>query len=140
MLRRLLAILPLALGAAPLCACATLHKTAIDEIDAQHGRLQPFEIHVSDTGLDAKALGAVASVAARSSRPSKVADIVALFEFGPKTGDPVFSDTFADHVVDEVLARCPSGRVTGLVSLRESAKYAVASGEVVTVRGFCILD
>jgi len=136
-MKRLLAVVPLILG---LPACATLHRAQLDEIDAQSGRLKPFEIHVSDTGVNVRAIGTIASAVTRSARPSQLASVVALFEFGPKTGNPVFDDTFADHVADEILVECPSGRVTGLMSLRESANYYAVSGEYVTIRGFCIVD
>jgi hypothetical protein len=130
----LIALAPFAGG------CATLHHAQLDEIDAQNGHLRPFEIHVSETGVNTKAVGTVASVALRSSTPSKLADIVALFQFGPKTGDVVFDDKFADSVAQQILNECPSARVTGLVSMRESTKYYAVSGEYVTVRGFCIVD
>jgi hypothetical protein len=123
-----------------LGGCATLHRAQLDEIDAQHGRLEPFEIHVSETGVDVKAVGQIASAAMHSSKPSQVANIVALFQFGPKTGDVVYDDKFADVVAEEILARCPSAHVTGLMSLRESTKYYAVSGEYVTVRGYCIVD
>jgi hypothetical protein len=134
-LSRLLLPIPLA-----AVGCATLHRTQLDEIDAQRGRLAPFEIHVSEVGVDTKAVGKLASAASHSSRPSEVANIVALFQFGPKTGDVVFDDTFADVVAEKILEQCPSARVTGLMSLRESTKYYAVSGEYVTVRGYCIVD
>ena len=136
-MRPWLALLPLTLG---LPACATLHRAELDEIDSQQGRLQPFEVHVSDTGVDVKAVGVLASAATRSARPSQLASIVALFQFGPKTGSVVLDDKFADNVADDILAHCPSGRVTGLLSLRESTSYYAVSGEYVTIRGFCIVD
>jgi hypothetical protein len=123
-----------------LVGCVSLHRAQIDEIDTTQGRLKPFEVHVSETGVSVQGIGAVASVAARSAKPSQIAAIVSLFEFGPKTGEVVFDDKFADNVADEILARCPSARVTGLMSLRESTSYYAVSGEYVTVRGFCIVD
>jgi hypothetical protein len=134
-------LLPLFLSFAPaLGGCATLHRAQLDEIDAQSGRLKPFEIHVSQVGVSTRAVGQVASVAMRSSRPSQIASLVALFQFGPKTGEVVFDDTFADVVAHQILEECPSARVTGLLSLRESTSYYAVSGEFVTVRGFCIVD
>jgi len=130
----LLAIAPFAAG------CASLHHAQLDEIDAQSGHLRPFEIHVSDTGVNTKAIGTVASVAMRSSKPSQIASVVALFQFGPKTGEVVFDDKFADSIAQRILDACPSARVTGLVSTRESTNYYAVSGEYVTVRGFCIVD
>jgi hypothetical protein len=123
-----------------LGGCATLHRAQLDEIDAQHGRLVPFEIHVSETGVSTKAIGTIASVAVRSSKPSQVANIIALFQFGPKTGEVVYDDKFADAVAGEILAKCPSARVTGLMSMRESTNYYAVSGEYVTVRGYCVMD
>ena len=139
-MRRFLPLLPLLLLTPAAGGCATLHRAQLDEIDAQHGRLEPFEIHVSETGVSTKAVGAIASAATRSSRPSQSANIIALFQFGPKTGEVVYDDTFADSVAQEILARCPSARVTGLMSLRESTNYYAVSGEYVTVRGYCIVD
>jgi hypothetical protein len=133
--------LPFFFGLAPcFLGCVSLHHAQLDEIDAQRGRLQPFEIHVSETGIDTKAVGALASVAMRSSRPSQLANLIALFQFGPKTGDVVFDDAFADVVAEKILEHCPSARVTGLMSVRESTKYYAVSGEYVTVRGFCVVD
>jgi len=130
----------LALLAFAPSGCAELHRAQLDEIDAQHGPLRPFEIHVTETGVSVKAIGTIASVAMHSSRPSYIADIVALFEYGPKTGEVVFDDKFADEVAQDILVQCPSGRVTGVMSLRESTNYYAVSGEYVTVRGFCIDD
>jgi hypothetical protein len=134
-------LLPLVLSCVPaLAGCATLHRAQLDEIDAQRGRLEPFEIHVSETGVNTKAVGTIASAAMRSSRPSQIANLVALFQFGPKTGNVVFDDEFADVIAERILERCPSARVTGLMSLRESTSYYAVSGEYVTVRGYCIVD
>ena len=133
--------LPLFLGFAPsLVGCATLHRAQLDEIDGQQGRLVPFEIHVSEMGVNAKAVGQIASVAMKSARPSQIASLVALFEYGPKTGNVVYDDQFADAVATTILGRCPTARVTGLLSLRESTNYYAVSGEYVTVRGYCIVD
>jgi hypothetical protein len=123
-----------------LTGCATLHRAQLDEIDGQRGQLVPFEIHVSETGVNTKAVGQIASVALKSARPSQLASLVALFQYGPKTGNVVYSDEFADVVATTILERCPTARVTGLMSLRESANYYAVSGEYVTVRGYCIVD
>jgi hypothetical protein len=130
----------LAVVALAATGCATLHRAQLDEIDAQQGHLKPFEIHASETGVDVQAIGAAASVATRSKTPSKIAAIVGLFQFGPKTGNVVFDDTFADAIAQRILAECPSGRVTGVMSLRETTNYYAVSGEYVTVRGYCIVD
>ena len=65
--------------------------------------------------------------------------IIALTQMGPKTGDPTFSDDWADDAAQKVLLRCPTGRITGLTALRETMDYPVISGEIVTIKGYCIL-
>ncbi|MGD0529854.1 MAG: hypothetical protein ABSE49_32260 [Polyangiaceae bacterium] len=139
-LSRFLVFAPSLFLAPSLVGCASLHRAQLDEIDAQQGHLVPFEIHVSETGVSTKAIGQIASVALRSAKPSQIASIVALFQYGPKTGNVVFNDQFADVVAETILDRCPSARVTGLMSLRESTNYYAVSGEYVTVRGYCIVD
>ena len=137
-LSRLVPLLaPLAI---PLAGCATLHHVQLDEIDASRGRLEPFEIHVSELGIDVRQAGHVASAVSGSKAPNKVAALVSLFQFGPKTGEPGLDDRYADVVAQAILERCPGGRVTGLVSVRESTKYYAVSAEYVSVRGFCIVD
>jgi len=122
----------------PLLGCATLHHAQVDEIDASHGHLTPFTLTADEIGINTENTGRAASAVSRSEKPSQVAAIVALFQFGPKTGNPVLNDDFADGLAEEILSRCPSGRVTGLVSTRETRDYNVASQERVTIRGYCI--
>ena len=134
------AFLILPFFALPLVGCASLHHAQLDEIDNTRGRLEPFELHVSELGVNTREAGQVASAVSRNRAGSTAAAIIELFQFGPKTGNPVFDDAYADVIADDILARCPSGRVTGLMSLRESTKYYAVSGEYVTVRGYCIVD
>ena len=65
--------------------------------------------------------------------------VIALTQFGPQTGEPTFSDDWADGMVEQLLHVCPSGQVTGLSARREAMKYPVISGELVTIKGYCIL-
>ena len=128
---------------AALCAsCASLHHYQLDDIDSSQGKLQPFEIQVDETGLDAQQALELAKVAAPDERgKERMSDaqaIIALFQFGYKTGDPTFSDDWADGMLAKLVERCPSGRVTGLSVVRESMNYPVVSGEIVTIKGFCI--
>jgi hypothetical protein len=130
--------IPILLLPFALDGCATLHHAQLDEIDGSRGALRPFEVHVSEMGVNAREAGQLASAVAGSKQPSQVAAIAQLFQFGTKTGDPVFSETFADAIAQAIVEECPSGDVTGLVSLRETTKYYAVSGEYVTVKGYCI--
>ena len=127
------------LGCLLLSGCAELHHVAYGELE--NGRGRPFEIMVSDTGIN---LGEAASVARSMSatpqgrrQASNAEDIIALFQTGPKTGNPVFNETYADRLHDDLARACPSLRIHHLIVVRETQKYPVISGEIVRIKGEC---
>jgi hypothetical protein len=126
-----------------LGGCAHLHQLQIADIDASQGELEPFEVQVNATGVSVSDSAALAKAMTTDSRSKKNIDtaeqIIALTQMGPKTGDPTFSDDWADSAAEKVLARCPSGHVTGMTARRETMDYPVISGEIVTIKGYCIL-
>jgi hypothetical protein len=132
----------LAGSAASLSGCAHLHHEQISDIDSSRGNLQPFEIKLNATGVSVSDGAALAKTMASSKRARRKLDtaesIVAATQMGPQTGDPTFSDDWADDAALKLLARCPSGRVTGLSTRRETMDYPVISGEIVTIKGYCI--
>jgi hypothetical protein len=65
--------------------------------------------------------------------------LIGLFQMGPQTGNPVYSKDYARNLMQLIYEKCPSGKVTGLTSVRESRKYPVISGEIVKVTGFCLI-
>jgi hypothetical protein len=125
--------------------CAQLHAVQLGDIDSSRGTLRPFEVKVSETGVSQEEAAGIASgiAAAAGSRETAggigaASGVISLFNFGPRTGNPVFSDTYADGLWELVSAHCPSGRVTGLIAVREQRKYPVISGEIVKIQGYCI--
>ncbi len=125
-----------------LVGCAILHHHQIGEVDSQvvlKGRR--FEILMSQTGFSVNEAGAILKATTRSDQARKdigqAQAIIELFQMGPRTGNPVFTEQFADNLVDRVLEKCPRGRVSGLSSTRETAKYPVVSGEIVKITGYC---
>jgi hypothetical protein len=123
--------------------CAEAHHIQVSDVDSSQGRLEPFQIHVSATGISAEEgieiAKAVSSDAETKRNLDSLETIIALTQMGPKTGDPTLSDDWADAAAAKVLEQCPSGRVTGIVTRRETMDYPVVTGEIVTVRGYCIL-
>jgi len=122
-------------------ACASMYSYQVDDIDSSSGILTPFEVKVDETGLNLhEATGVAKAVVDEGSakRLSTAEDVVSLFEVGPSTGNATFSDTWADGLVAAIRERCETGRVTGVTTVRETNRYPVVSGEIVTVRGFCI--
>mgnify|MGYP000019376608 FL=1 len=122
--------------------CSQLHHVHIGDIDQSQGTLTPFTIKVNEFGFDAAKVAEISSEVAKSSSTSEdlelVAFILAVSNFGPKTGNPVYNDAYADKVLSEVIKVCPSKKLTGLTSVREATNVGPVSGEVVRINGYCI--
>ncbi len=122
--------------------CSQLHHVHIGDIDQSQGTLTPFTIQVNELGFDAAKTAEIGAEVAKSSSTSEdlelVAFILAVSNFGPKTGNPVYNDAYADKVLAEVTKVCPSKKLTGLTSIREATNVGPVSGEVVRIKGYCI--
>ena len=122
-------------------ACASLHNYQIDDIDSSQGALTPFQLQVDETGInvhEAISVGKAVVDEESAKRLNTVDGVISLFQVGPSTGNSTLNDHWADGVLEAVRARCPSGKVTGLTTVRETNKYPVVSGEIVTVKGYCV--
>ncbi|MBX3019195.1 MAG: hypothetical protein KF767_15015 [Bdellovibrionaceae bacterium] len=122
--------------------CAILHHVQIGQIDSRDGNAAwiPFEVMVSETGVNTEEIGRFAKAAnnGQNNAVSDAAAIVSLFQIGPRTGNLVYNQTYAEKVIYLIHEKCPSGRVTGLMSVREMRKYPAISGEIVKVTGYCL--
>lgn len=121
--------------------CSMVHNVTLGEFDYEPGyKYTPFEIKVSEVGFDLQeAAGWVDTLGGHGDgRYQKFADIIALFQMGPRTGKPVYSDYYSQNLYKAVFTKCPSGNVTGLLTIRETASYPVVSGEIIKIRGYCI--
>jgi len=125
-----------------LSGCSQLHHVHIGEIDQSQGRLTPFTLKVNELGFDAAKVAQVGADVAKSASTSEdlelVAFILAVSNFGPKTGNPVYNDAYTDQVLAEVMKTCPSKKLTGLTSVREATNVGPVSGEIVRINGYCI--
>lgn len=132
------------MGALLLPGCAFLHHVQVGSIDARSQKQVwiPFEIKMSEVGVSAEEVGALAKASNShgGDNLAGVAAVVSLFQMGPRTGNPTYNETFAKKLVYEIYQKCPSGRVSGLMSIREFRKYPVISGEIVKVTGYCGKD
>ena len=97
---------------------------------------------MSETGID---LGEATKIGQSLTRNKKageqmqaVNDIISLFQMGPRTGNLVYNDSYAEGLLLRLYETCPSGKITGLSSIRESRKYPVISGEIVKITGYCV--
>lgn len=127
-----------------LSGCAQLHHVQLGEIDNRPGFVKkPFDIKVSELGFNLEEAGRAAKfVNGRNKQGQKdienIQQWIALFQMGPKTGNPVFVENYARDMGEKVRTACPSGQVTGLSSIRETNKYPIISGEIVRITGYCM--
>lgn len=126
-----------------LQSCAFLHHAQLGEIRHKKNHVRmPFEIKVSETGVDMKEAadlaGALSNGNDAAGTAKEIADIVSMFQMGPRTGKPVYNEKYADGIAKAIYQKCPSGEITGLVMIREMASYPVVSGEIIKVKGYCL--
>lgn len=138
-------VLPAVALTATMSGCAILHHAQVGDIDNRKGVAhRPFELKVSETGVNMEEAGDIAKSLSRSKQANKDIEnalgIIGLFQMGPKTGNPVFNDGYAKNIVNDLYRECPSGRITNVVSIREMRKYPVISGEIVKITGTCTGD
>ena len=134
---RWIALLVLALTA----GCARLDHVQIGSIDQSQGELVPVSVRLSETGFDATAAAEIGRIASRGKTAEnfkQLRDILALINMGPRTGNPVFDDAYAQRLQEYLLVECPSGRLTGIRAIREAKTAGPVSGEIVGVDAYCI--
>ena len=124
-------------------SCAQLHHVQVGEIENRSGFVQkPFDIKISETGINIQeAAGITKAISSKQTNKEiqQVANVIAMFQMGPRTGNPVYVKDYAKNLIQLIYEKCPNGQVTGLTSVRESRKYPVVSGEIVKVTGYCLL-
>ncbi len=125
-------------------SCAQLHHVQLGEIQSHPNYvMKPFDIKISETGINLQEAADIAKVFTNSESTRQQADdiagLIGLFQMGPVTGNPVYVKDYAKNLLQVIYDKCPSGRVTGLSSIRETRKYPVVSGEIVKVTGYCLM-
>lgn len=104
--------------------CAFLYHTQIGEINSatvMSGK--KFEVMVSETGVNTKEAADIAKAMTQSKDTQKqIGDaerFLSMFQMGPRTGNMVFNEKYADEISKLILKECPSGKISGLMSVRE---------------------
>ncbi|MFK7827409.1 MAG: hypothetical protein AB8G05_24910 [Oligoflexales bacterium] len=125
-----------------LPACAVLHHVQVSDIDQRgNSKWYPINIKVSEMGVDIRQARNLVKGISTSKKGREAADtiaaIIGLFQQGPSTGRRVFSDRYAEDLILRLHEQCPSGKLTGLMSIREARKYPVISGEIIKITGYC---
>lgn len=124
--------------------CAVLHKVQLSDIDAS-GKGQPISIKVSEDTVDFGELGAIAKGVGRNFKSKGAREVGGVFEaytlffqFGPRTGTPVFNELYARQVPEALAAACKKGYLSNVLSIRETRSYPVVKGEIVRIDALCM--
>ena len=122
-----------------LSSCAIKHHVQVSDIERIPGKKAvPSTVLISETGVNLKeAANLTSAVTKDNGRAQKIQEIIGMFQMGPRTGNPIYNEKYADIIPELLLKECPSGHVTGLMTIRETAKYPVVSGEIVKIKGQC---
>lgn len=127
-----------------ITGCARLHSVQISDINNSRGNLARFDIKTSETGVNvsegAHLAGAVSGSKSFQQGTKAVSQMWALITYGPRIGEVTFSDTYADDLQFKLPTYCSSGRIAGVMTIRETNKYPVISGEIVRVIGYCVAN
>jgi hypothetical protein len=124
--------------------CAQLHHVQLSDISnrTNSSSSKEIDIKLSETGVNLQEIADIAKAFSRSDKSSQqiqeVQNIIALFQMGPVTGNPVYIENYWRGVPQMLEAECPSGRITGVTSIRETRKYPVVSGEIVRIKATCL--
>lgn len=136
------------LMASTLCnifsGCAVLHRVHVGNIDNTRPGKR-IEVTVSEIGVDLKSSSQTLSALNNSKNRrqqnkslKQIADIISLFQMGPRTGNPVYNRNYTDQIRRQLISKCPNGKITNLLSQRELNDYGIVSGELVRVTADCL--
>lgn len=128
-----------------LSGCAVLHHVQLSDIDNRSQFVMvPIEVKVSETGVDIREANNIAQGVLKNQNDragaGDLATFIQMIQMGPRTGAPVYSDKYAEKMIYQLHTQCPSGKITGVQSIRESREYPVIKGEIVKITGFCLRE
>jgi hypothetical protein len=120
--------------------CAQLHHVQLGDLDnTVKGR--EFSVKVSETGIDLEEAVQMGKFLTKSSQAQQdmgtVQAILALIQMGPRTGNPIYHEKYAEEIVGLLKKECPNGKISNLTAIRETRKYPVISGEIIKINGNC---
>lgn len=124
--------------------CAVLYKVQLSDLEhAPRGK--PVSVKVSETTVDFGEAARIAKDLARSSGSRGLGNVgnaasnyESLFQFGPRTGAPVFNEFYARDIPERLAGECKSGYLTNITSIRESRDYPVVKGQIVRIDATCV--
>ncbi|RZA21495.1 MAG: hypothetical protein EOP10_16700 [Proteobacteria bacterium] len=124
-----------------LQSCAVLHRVQLSDVENTKGG-EPLSIKASETTVDFREAGSILKAIGKSKSGAQgagdLADTyAALFQYGPRTGTPVFNDEYARNLAQELFEKCKGGHLSNIISVRETRSYPVIKGEIVRIDAIC---
>ena len=121
-----------------LSSCAYVYQLQVGDIDDRESfESSPFEIKVSEIGFNLQEAGEI-SKALGSDSGKSAGDLLGMIQMGPRTGNSVYNERYAEDLLFLIKQKCPDGRVSGLTSIREQRMYPAISGEIIKIIGNCL--
>ncbi|MCX6132131.1 MAG: hypothetical protein NTX25_24125 [Proteobacteria bacterium] len=125
-------------------SCAVLHKVQLSDVESQTIHGKPVSIKVSQTTIDlretarlAQGIGKQAGSKALSNAGNALETYTMLFQFGPRTGAPVYNEFYARGIPEQLSEECKSGYLSNITSVRETRSYPIVKGEIVRIDAYC---
>ncbi|MCS6839086.1 MAG: hypothetical protein NZ480_09645 [Bdellovibrionaceae bacterium] len=120
--------------------CAVLHRVQYGEFDQPNNYVtKPFEIRLNQFGFDAARTKQTLDTFREKDEASGLLGLIALFQVGPRTGNPIYEEKWGHNILEVLHEKCPSGRFSGLMAARENREFQGVSGEMLTIKGFCLI-
>ncbi|MEI8027015.1 MAG: hypothetical protein WCI18_11765 [Pseudomonadota bacterium] len=115
--------------------CIELHSVQVGDIVGSGKKLK---VEVSDLGIDMdKSLKLAGRVTNKNESAQKLSSIIALFQYGPRTGNVIYRPQIWTNISPDLRAQCMNGEVNGLISTREFRNFNFVSTEMARVTGYC---
>ena len=124
--------------------CAVLHKVQLTDVEGNsNGRR--ISIKVSENTVNIREVADLVRRFGGASRSKTIGspgnaseNYTGLFQFGPRTGTPVFNEFYVRDLAERLQEKCKKGRLANIVSMRESREYPVIKGEIVRIDARCL--
>ncbi len=124
--------------------CAVLHKVQLSDIESGSKKARLVSVKVSENTVDlreisqlAQGLGREAGSKALNQAGDGLELFTVLFQWGPRTGAPVYNEFYAREVPERLLAECKTGYLSNITSIRETRSYPVVKGEIIRIDASC---
>ena len=128
-----------------ISGCAALYRVQLSDVAAKTDHMKPVSVKVSETTVNFREIGQIMKGVGKAvgSKPMQGAGKAfeyyeTLFQWGPRTGTPVFNEFYARDIADRLAASCKAGYLTDITSIREARDYPVVKGEIVRIDATCV--